>query len=537
SHTVSLRIGLKQGSFNGLERHLHEVSDPEHSRYRQHLTQDEVNGLVAPHGDTLSAVHDWLEESGIRLDQVGYTPAKDWIVVSLPISEIEALLDTEYHVYRNTETGYMLVRTPQYSLPLFLHKHIDVIQPTNYFGRPEALGRPFKFSHKTPMPHHDYIPPGHPWGHGHHSGQNVTNLTAVCNASAVTNLCLRTLYKTIDYVPQVPDKNEIAMTAYLNETANISDFHVFLSRQRKDASLDYTFNYTTINGGIDFQALETDYLGKRDYEANLDSQTIGGFVYPTMIRVFSTGGSPPFIPDLHTPTDTNEPYLVWLDYMLSDPNPPQTISTSYGDDEQTVPYSYATRVCQEFAQLGARGVTLLFASGDSGVGANGTCLSNDGKNKTEFLPAFPASCPYVTAVGGTREIQPEIVAYDVRNGYVSGAGVSNYFARPSYQATAVSAYLASLNGLHAGLYNSTGRAYPDIAAQGYQYVIVYNGEDVLLDGTSCSAPTAASVLSLVNDALIADGKAPLGFINPWLYKYGHYGFNDITMGSAWGCNT
>lgn len=114
------------------------------------------------------------------------------------------------------------------------------------------------------------------------------------------------------------------------------------------------------------------------------------------MKVYSTGGSPPFTPDTNSPTDTNEPYLTWLDYVLADPNPPHSISTSYGDDEQTVPYNYAVRACQEFAQLGARGVSLMFSSGDNGVGTNGTCLSNDGKNTARFIPEFPTSCPYVT---------------------------------------------------------------------------------------------------------------------------------------------
>lgn len=78
---------------------------------------------------------------------------------------------------------------------------------------------------------------------------------------------------------------------------------------------------------------------------------------------------------------------------------PQSISTSYGEDEQTVPYSYATRVCAGMAALGARGVSVIFASGDGGVGDGipdpsfQQCHSNDGRNITKFLPSFPASCP------------------------------------------------------------------------------------------------------------------------------------------------
>jgi tripeptidyl-peptidase-1 len=98
------------------------------------------------------------------------------------------------------------------------------------------------------------------------------------------------------------------------------------------------------------------------------------------------------VPDLLTPTDTNEPYLDWLNYVLALNSTPQVISTSYGDDEQTVPQSYATAVCNGFAQLGARGVTLLFSSGDNGVGPKADCFTNDGKNTSSFLPAFPAGC-------------------------------------------------------------------------------------------------------------------------------------------------
>jgi tripeptidyl-peptidase-1 len=51
------------------------------------------------------------------------------------------------------------------------------------------------------------------------------------------------------------------------------------------------------------------------------------------------------------------------------------------------------------AALGARGVSVIFSSGDGGVGdgdgdsASQQCYSNDGLNITKFIPAFPASCP------------------------------------------------------------------------------------------------------------------------------------------------
>jgi hypothetical protein len=70
---------------------------------------------------------------------------------------------------------------------------------------------------------------------------------------------------------------------------------------------------------------------------------------------------------------------------------PQTITTSYGDEAQTVPHDYAVTVCLMFAQLGARGTSVLFCTGDSGVGSR-DCETNDGRNVTQFQPSFPASC-------------------------------------------------------------------------------------------------------------------------------------------------
>jgi tripeptidyl-peptidase-1 len=258
-----------------------------------------------------------------------------------------------------------------------------------------------------------------------------------------------------------------------------------------------------------------------------------GIGYPTPLFAYNTGGSPPFIPSLSTPTDTNEPYLTFLNYVLAQDKLPYVFSSSYGDDEQTVPQSYAIRACAGFAQLGARGITYLVSSGDSGVGSDDTCFSNDGKNTSMFTPAFPTSCPWVTSVGATANFNPETAV----TRFASGAGFSNYFTAPEYQQKTVNKYIASLNGLYDGLYNKTGRAYPDLAAQGNLDAIVWGGRTVRVGGTSASSPTVAAILALVNDALIAAGKPQLGFLNPFLYGSAYRTFTDVTIGSSFGCNT
>ncbi len=176
--------------------------------------------------------------------------------------------------------------------------------------------------------------------------------------------------------------------------------------------------------------------------------------------------SSPYVPSLGIPDDahnTNEPYLEYYNYLLNQSNSrlPQVISNSYGDDEQTVPREYATRVCNLIGLMGLRGITILESSGDTGVGAS--CLSNDGKKNAEFTPQFPATCPYITSVGGTQAYAPEMVWE------ASSGGFSNYFEQAWYQAQTVNHYLdknitPDTKKYFSKYTNFSGRAFPDISA-------------------------------------------------------------------------
>jgi tripeptidyl-peptidase I len=45
----------------------------------------------------------------------------------------------------------------------------------------------------------------------------------------------------------------------------------------------------------------------------------------------------------------------------------------------------------------------------------------------------------------------------------------------------------------------------------------------------------ASIIALLNDARLRDGKPALGFLNPLIYFYAYQGFTDITSGQSEGC--
>lgn len=155
----------------------------------------------------------------------------------------------------------------------------------------------------------------------------------------------------------------------------------------------------------------------------------------------------------------------------------------------------------------------------------------------------------VTSVGATQVIPNANVIKDIATGVepeqacesviYSGGGFSNNFAIPSYQTSAVSNYFAKYNPPYtAAQYNNsrTSRGFPDVSANGANYVVAVDGEFSLVYGTSASSPTFASILTIINEYRAALGKKSVGFVNPTLYAHPQV-LNDITQGNNPGCGT
>ena len=199
------------------------------------------------------------------------------------------------------------------------------------------------------------------------------------------------------------------------------------------------------------------------------------------------------------------------------------ISTSYGYQEADLTPAYMQRQCAEYGKLALTGVTFVFSTGDSGVaGWDGSCLTADGQQEQGapgFNPDFPAGCPWVTTVGATQIVPgngPDASKESaVFQRYFTGGGFSNIFPRADFQADAVEGYLkAHVPPLPAGVFNASGRGFPDVAANGLNYSVAVQGELILISGTSAAAPTIAALLTAVNDARLAVGKKSIGWANP-----------------------
>lgn len=139
SETINLQFGLKQGNEGTIEQHLVEVSDPGHYRYGQHLSAEEINTIIEPSSETVNSVREWLLQNNVT--SINFNTAKDWISIPVSIEDAERLLQTKYKVFMHND-GDTLVRAPEFSLPLHLHEHVDVVQPTNSFFRGMARPKP-----------------------------------------------------------------------------------------------------------------------------------------------------------------------------------------------------------------------------------------------------------------------------------------------------------------------------------------------------------------------------------------------------------
>ena len=190
-------------------------------------------------------------------------------------------------------------------------------------------------------------------------------------------------------------------------------------------------------------------------------------------------------------------------------------SISYGEYGGQYNNKTVQRVSNEFMKLGARGISIFVASGDNGVGCGDRCTSE------EF--DFPSS-PYCTMVGATQSNANGEVGASFSSG-----GFSKDYWRPSWQSTAVDAYLNSGVVLPNIDYAENGRGYPDVAAIGVDLEVIVRGRATGVSGTSCSAPVFGGIIALINAERAQVGKAPLGWINPWVYQNPQM-FHDITSG-------
>ncbi|KAJ7473645.1 subtilisin-like protein [Mycena galericulata] len=485
---LTLRFGLAANNLNGLQEKLVSISTPGNSDFRQWLSKDEVKSFVQPSNETVAAFNSFATTNGLKPTVI--SPNGDWRSLTLTVSQANQLFGGQFEKFSHASFTEPITRTLTISLPSELVGHVDIVHPsTSFTGRNLNPG----FARLPFYPR---------------SSEKLTEPVASCNSSRpdgiVTPTCLQQIYG-IPSTLATQKNNKILVTGYLGASPNRTDLAVFLEQFRPDIPPNTTFDLMTIDNATN-QDPEDVFAS----EATLDVEyTIGTFF-------LSVGGSS--VSDLVTPILDTNTFLDEVD------NPPSVMTTSYSIMESQFESTVAKKICDSYMALSARGISVLFASGDGGVrstqdnsGLPGACESN------VFIPEFPASCPYVTAVGATQGFKPEVATN------LTGGGFSDLFSRPWYQAQAVDNFLKTIPPDFAGTFNKSGRGYPDVAAQGWDLDMVFEGTTFTDGGTSFSSPIFASIIALINDRLVAAGKPVLGFLNPWIYANSK-AFTDITEG-------
>lgn len=399
---------------------------------------------------------------------------------------METLLDAKYEWFVHAETGHKIPGTTEFSVPKNLHSMIDVVTPTTVLV--------------------DGIFP------------HVSNDGSRAAAGAtVTPEYIRNAYN-VDY--NATGNQYVATSGLIGIGASHSDYRAFGN--------DYVpglkdFKDVSVNGGYNNGDGST-------LEGNLDTQYIGGVAHPLPNEYLATG------PDGSDANSFDDALLALANYINTNSNPPSVVSTSYGIEEAAVSNTYLNRICNEFAKAGSRGVSVFFSSGDYGVGGNGEKSCYNG-----YYPLFPASCPYITSMGGTsfeggREVVADFSKYS--NAQSPGGGYSNAFTAPDYNKAVTTAYARSLSSAQSSRLSGNNRGYPDISLVSLLYQVNVGGSYKSVLGTSASSPATAALFALLNDYRQSKGQSNLGFLNPLLYSDKvKPALRDVTSGANHGCDS
>jgi len=488
---VHLTFALKQRNLGQLEALAKQVSDPRSPLYGKYMTIDEITEFVAPLYDTLDTIQVWLASH--KIFNCDLTLNRDFLLCLMPCRLAEKLLlGTVFHYYSHDKLSKKVVRsTSSYYVPENVSHHLDFIGGVHRF-------------------------PAVNWGKTNDEELRQKEIKEMMAAAGkfgdngfhigVYPKVLRDRYNlTVEDVGSHPNNSQV-VAQFLEQYYHPADLSEFMS-----IFVGSEFVHQT-----EIPKVIGPNSGRAGIEASLDTQYIMGTGANITTWFWSTGGR----------HESQEPFLTWLINVGNTSQVPFVHSVSYGEVETSLSVAYMQRVNVEFMKTTLRGITILFASGDDGAAC---------KAGKVFDPAFPASSPWVTTVGGTGFNNPFGVgkefAYEI-----SGGGFSNIFPTPEYQKEQVDTYFQIGSKIPpVQYYNKTGRAYPDIAALCRHFWVVNNRVPAPgVMGTSASTPSVAGIISMLNEHRLHSNKPVMGFLNPFLYQNPD-ALYDVTSGCNEGC--
>jgi pseudomonalisin len=260
-------------------------------------------------------------------------------------------------------------------------------------------------------------------------------------------------------------------------------------------------------------------------EWDLDSQTSTGIAQQVSHLYFYAATSM-----------TDSDLALAIDKAVSQ-NKVKAFNMSFGECE-FYPYLDGSMLVddQTFAEAALQGITPFASADDQGSACpaeatNGVPLSGPPD------VAYPASSPYVIAVGGTNLFTNADYTYDFETGWeASGGGISYFETSPFWQSYTGGGSTPVVPSAEVG-----ARGVPDVSmcAGGTELAIcaaniIVNGAATMVGGTSLSSPLAMGSWARIESA----HKNKLGFAGPLIYQLAASGpppsspdFNDVILGA------
>jgi kumamolisin len=230
--------------------------------------------------------------------------------------------------------------------------------------------------------------------------------------------------------------------------------------------------------------------------------------------------------------DTIAVTITWVNPFLTaindKVNNPTVISCSWSFPEAYLTDALKASADTIFAQAVVLGITICCTVGDLGA------YSNRAENILEVR--FPASSPYVLAVGGTSLIlNADNSIFSETAWNRTGGGKSVRYDTPDWQLNVAYSTYDGVNNVVGAPVGLSSRFIPDVAANadpnsGYSLYYYKTGTQTNVQttagGTSAAAPLIASLILRLNQIV----GSRLGYVNQLFYSLPS-GFNDIIAGN------
>ena len=481
STTVRIVLVLPSIDARGAEAFVRSVSDPDSESYGRFLTPKQYANRFGASAADYAALLGWAHASGLAV--VRQSTARTTLTLAGDAQTVGGLFSTQLASLRTPQGRFGFAPTTLPQLPSGLVGKVSAVLGLVNTGRLAVLHR----ARNEALPNPDS-------GTGVLGGLSPSDLQSV-------------------YVVPAPLTLAKSQNIALFEQGGfaMSDVAVYKRRYKLP-------NIPVVVKGVDGSG--TGVVPEADVEADLDVD-MAIAINPNLKQVTVY-------------EDAVDPFPVALVDSLgsmADDDSAQTVSISYGFDEAMASRGDELAVKAAAVQMAAQGQTLFAASGDDGA---------YGDSPPTLNTSFPATDPFITAVGGTTLFNLDGVyageeAWNLLGlgAGATGGGISAFFPLPSWQ-KAGGASVASANGGSA-----TMRNVPDVAAVADPQtgLSIYNartGGWSVIGGTSASSPIWASFVSVIDGARAGAGLPSLGLFNPLLYRLGEaatFGLRDVTDGS------